>query len=155
MTCRKKLDYVSWMFICFGIGVICLNLFENDIFMILSPFLVIPVWGCVALAFIVMLIGAVFYTIKRIKNGWRTWIPLAVLFLIVIMQFTIPYQKVYTDAEYFLNQPRREMIVKRILAGDLYHMETGFLKLLFWYRDLSKWQSYKIRGRSCRVIVSF
>ena len=137
MTYHKKLNSDECIFICFGIGFNCFCLFFNDISMIFGVFLIVPIFVCVVLLFIVMLIWAVIYTIRRIKYGWRTWIPLAILTLIAVMYFTVPYEKVYKEADYFINQPRREAIVKRILADELYTGEAGLLLLPFGFRDLS------------------
>lgn len=139
MDTKKTASSVVIIFLGFGFGTILFNWFQNELYNIFTPFIILPIWlGAFAL-FIVMLFWALAYLTRGIKHKKMEYcVPVIVIAITVIMQFCFPYEKANLSVDYLLNQPKREDIVRKIIASELHEDKLGLIKLPSGYKYLSK-----------------
>ena len=113
---------IKWSFIfsiISSILLVSIYAFKWSIVEIITVFFMIPLYGFVWLFFIVCLVFSLISLLSFKSMGIKCFAPLGVNVIALILVAYVPFTMLWLKADYMINKEQRELVVAKVLNGEL------------------------------------
>ncbi|MFA5985536.1 MAG: hypothetical protein WC782_16075 [Methylococcaceae bacterium] len=95
------------------------NVFQWPLTDILTPFLMLPLFGFVFFIMLLVMLWSVVHAYKQRKSGRHALLPLSICIAAILATIYVPFTRIWITADFYLKKEEREEVVAKILSGQL------------------------------------
>ena len=126
------------IFAIWGLCTLGFKWFENEMYQLFTPFLLMIPYIFLFISLIVFGIWAIVFLVKRRKERFKAVIPLIIFIPVFVLFMFVPFYNAKINVEYALYTGMREQVVADIQTGQLMDDGIGNVNLPFGRRFLSR-----------------